>query len=103
MAKRRSDGEQRRFVAAWVKSAASAAAFAAQEGVSKSSLFRWERMHRRKGSSSRSVELVEAVPLDTTGPWSWEVETPRGCVRGRDELDAERVRAIIGALVGSSR
>lgn len=43
--------------------------------------------------------------MDTrdAGPWAWEVETPRGILRGRDDLAGDRVGAIIAALVRSSR
>ena len=45
--------------------------FAVKEGVSAGSLFRWARLHRSMASSSRAVELVEAVPLETTEAGSW--------------------------------
>lgn len=66
-------------------------------------MFRWARLHRPETSSTRGVELVEAVPMDTreAGPWAWEVETPRGILRGRDDLAGDRVGAIIAALVSS--
>ena len=105
MTKRRTGQEQRQIVAEWRRSRASAAAFAAEAAVSAASLFRWARLHRRGACSPRGVQLIEAVPIDAgeRGPWAWEVETPRGVVRGRDQLDGDRVRAIIEVLVGSSR
>ena len=56
-------------------------------------------------SSSRAVELVEAVPMETvqSGSWAWEIELPRGTLRGRDNLDEDRVHAIIVAVPRSSR
>ena len=79
--------------------------FAVKEGVSAGSLFRWARLHRSMASSSRAVELVEAVPLETTEPgsWAWEVELPRGTLRGRDNLGDDRVHAIIAAVLRPSR
>lgn len=91
-------------MAAWVRSRLSASAFAAREAVSEASLFRWARLHREATAPSHGLSLVEVVAAATpveAATWAWEVETPRGTLRSRDALDAERVRAAIAALMGS--
>lgn len=102
MGKRRSEQDQQRIVMAWRRSGVSAESFAAREGISTSSLFRWARAHGREDAAeARSLRLVEAVP---SGPprddaWAWELATEHGVVRGRDALDAATVRAMVAELV----
>lgn len=94
-------------MAAWARSGLSASAFAAHEGVSEASLYRWVRLHGVAAPPPRGLALVEVTAAPDEGvpaaaaTWAWEIETPRGTLRSRDALDAERIRAAMGVLIGS--
>jgi hypothetical protein len=111
MTKHRSDRERARIVRAWRRSRRSARAFAAEQGISDTTLFNWARGLGGAAADAAlartDVELVEVVPVGAPPAeaegWSWEIETRGGVVRGRGALDAGAVVAIVGALGGSRR
>ncbi len=91
------------MVRAWRRSGRSARVFAAQQGISDTTLFNWAR--GIGGAAERAdagVELVEVVPVDVPEAavegWTWEVETRGGIVRGRGALGADAIGAIVDAL-----
>jgi hypothetical protein len=105
MTRHRDDQERARVVRAWRRSGCSAHVFAAQQGISGTTLFNWARDIDGTSKAERAdagVELVEVVPVDVPEAavegWTWEVETRGGVVRGRGELGAEAIGAIVDAL-----
>lgn len=105
MTRHRDERERTRLVRAWRRSGQSARAFAAQHGISETTIFNWARAAEPDSNAvvARSeVQLVEVVPM-TAGPseveaWSWEIETRGGIVRGRGALDASAIGAIVDSL-----
>ena len=89
---------------AWRRSGRSARAFAAEQGISDTTLFNWARGVSGAANTDLArtdVELVEVVPVGAAAEvegWTWEVETGGGVVRGRGALDVGAVCAIVGAL-----
>jgi transposase-like protein len=94
-------GDQAKLVAAYERSGLSPAQFAQQEGIARSTLYRWLSQHRRLPSSARS-DFVE-VPNLLSGPpsQSYHLRFPNGAVlelaRG---FAAEEVRLLAQLLHG---
>ena len=105
MTRHRDDHERARVVKAWRRSGRSARVFAAQQGISETTLFNWARGIDGASRAERTdpaVQLVEVVPVDapeaTVEGWTWEVETRGGILRGRGALGADAIGAIVDAL-----
>lgn len=105
MTKHRDGRARARIVRAWRRSGRSARAFAAEQGISDTTLFNWARgVGGPPGAelARADVELVEVIPVGAPAAepegWTWEIETRGGVVRGRGALDAGAVVAIVGAL-----
>lgn len=92
------------MVRAWRRSGQSARVFAAEHGISQTTLFKWAQRERDAtvGLARAEVGLVEVVPVGASASeadgWWWEVETRGGVVRGRSVLDAQAFSAIVSAL-----
>lgn len=89
--RRRSDEEKRELLAEWRASGLSRAAFARQQGVSPSSLYRWRRALERPA-------FVEVVAAEPTGS-AFVLRLPRGVeVDVSPGFDAAELRRLVQAL-----